>query len=270
MRLRDVPSMRAFAFALAISLAASAASAAPPRRVASLKLCTDELLIALADPGQIVSVTFLSQKPAETPFWRSARHYRRNDGSLLSVAALKPDLVIDMGGGGRDSARIARRIGARVLILPYPQGIADLERSIRTLAAALGRPAAGARLLARIEMLKRTAPGRKIDSVWLGGGGRSLSAEGLGADWMALAGLRQRALAGDRMTLEQLLADPPTVLLRSDYRAGQYSADQGWLAHPLARRSQAGQVIRTDGRRWTCMGPAMPDEILRLRARLGR
>ena len=78
-------------------LAASAAL-----KVASLNLCTDELLLALADDDQIASVTHLSQQAVETPYWRTARRHRSNDGSLLSVARLKPDIVLTMGGGVRD------------------------------------------------------------------------------------------------------------------------------------------------------------------------
>jgi iron complex transport system substrate-binding protein len=82
---------------------------------------------------------------------------------------------------------------------------------------------------------------------------------------MRLAGFRQRSLVGDRVSLEQLLAAPPAVLLRSDYRAGQYSGEQRWLTHPLARGTERSRSIGTDGRRWTCMGPAMIQEIRRLR-----
>ena len=72
---------------------------------------------------------------------------------------------------------------------------------------------------------------------------------------MALAGLRQRATSGDRVSLEQLLVRPPAVLLRSDYRSGQYSGEQRWLAHPLADGYAAPRTLATDGRLWTCMGP---------------
>ena len=41
-------------------------------RIASLNLCTDELLLALAAPEQIVSVTHLAQQPQETMLWRGA------------------------------------------------------------------------------------------------------------------------------------------------------------------------------------------------------
>jgi iron complex transport system substrate-binding protein len=87
---------------------------------------------------------------------------------------------------------------------------------------------------------------------------------------MALAGFRQRPLNGDRVSLEQLLAKPPAILLRSDYRVGQYSGEQRWLRHPLAKGTDRSRTIVTDGRAWTCMGPAMIAEIARLRGKLGQ
>ncbi|MEA2998579.1 MAG: iron complex transport system substrate-binding protein [Sphingomonadales bacterium] len=258
--------MRAFACALALSLAVAAAgSAAPPRRVASLNLCTDELLLLLAAPGQVASVSHLAQSPAETPLWSRARSYPRNDGSLVSVAPLQPGLVLTMGGGARDRAGIAARLGIRTLDLPYPRSLGDIEQAVTRTAEALGRPGPGAALVARIEALKRTRPLRSADTIWLGGGGRTVPAAGLAAEWMALAGFRQRPLAGDRVPLETLLVRPPAVLLRSDYRAGQYSGEQRWLRHPLAARAKAGRTIATDGRVWTCMGPLMIGEVERLR-----
>jgi iron complex transport system substrate-binding protein len=259
--------MRAFGFVSAISLAlAGVAAKAAPARVASLNLCTDELLLSLGDPRQIVSVTHLGQSPAETPLWQAGRRYRRNDGSLVSVSGLRPDLVLTMGGGARDRSRIGERLGIRMLDLPYPQTLADVERSIVKVAAALGRPEAARGWIARIERLRRTAPDRGADTIWLGGSGRSVAAQGLAAEWMALAGFRQRSLVGDRVSLEQLLVSPPAVLLRSDYRQGQYSSEQRWLAHPLARRVKGARSIVTDGRLWTCMGPPLLAEVERLRA----
>jgi iron complex transport system substrate-binding protein len=259
--------MRAFAFASAISLAAVASGGveAAPRRAVSLNLCTDELLLMLARPEQILSVTHLSQQAAETPLWRQALRYRRNDGSLASVAAWKPDLVVTMGAGARDRLRIAERLGLRILDLPYPNSIEDIERSLSTLADALGDRTRARPLLGAIGQLKRSAPRAGKDTIWLGGGGRSLGQASLGASWLSLAGLRQRKLPGDRATLEQLLVRPPAVLVRSDYRSGQYSGEQRWLRHPLAGAGGGARTILTDGRRWTCMGPLMIEEISRLK-----
>ena len=262
--------MRVFASLLVISLALVAPRAdATPRRVVSLSLCTDELLLMLAAPEQIASVTYLAQQAAETPLWRRGARYRRHDGSLLSVVGLRPDLVVTLAGGGRDRAEIATRLGIPTLALPFASNLTEMIENIRRLAAALGRPAAGRALLDRMNALIRSAPAARRDTIWLGGGGRTVSATGLEAQWMMLAGLRQRPLQGDRVSLETLLARPPAILLRSDYRQGQYSAGQRWLQHPLARQLRAGRTIATEGRRWTCMGPLLIDEIYRLRGAVG-
>jgi len=234
-------------------------------KVASLNLCTDELLLALADDDQIASVTHLSKQSVETPYWQKARRHRTNDGSLLSVAAEKPTLVLTMGGGVRDRASIAHRLRIRVVDLPYPQSLSDIQSSIAKVAAELGQRERGRRLINDLVQLERTAPSKSIDTIWLGGGGRTVPAKGLAADWMRLAGLQQRPFRGDRVSLEQLLVSPPHVLLRSDYRQGEYSGEQRWMAHPLAKRTRAGKTLSTDGRRWTCMGPSLIPEILRLR-----
>lgn len=263
--------MRVFASLLAASLALLGAGAeAAPRRVASLNLCTDELLLQLAAPGQIASVTHLAQQEAETPLWREARRYPRNDGSLLSVVEHRPDLIVTMGGGTRDRLGVAARLGIPTVDLVFAQTLGDVVENVRKLALALGRPEAGTAIIRRLDALARSRPPRAIDTIWLGGGGRTVSAAGLEAQWMALAGLRQRPLPGDRVPLETLLAHPPALLLRSDYRAGQYSAGQRWLAHPVARRAAALRTLSTDGRRWTCMGPLLIDEIARLRREAAR
>lgn len=257
--------MRAFAFFLAASLVLASPATAAPQRVASLNLCTDELVLLLAAPDQIVSVTHLSQDPAETPLWRLGRRYRRNDGSLMSAAAARPDLIVTMGGGARDRLRIAERLGIATVDLPFATSLSEVEANIRRVAAALGRAAAGEAIAARLAALRRTAPRGRIDTIWLGGGGRTVPPDGLEGRWMALAGLAQRPLRGDRVSLETLIAAPPRILLRSDYRQGQYSGEQRWLGHPVARRARGSRTIPTDGRRWTCMGPLLIDEVLRLR-----
>jgi iron complex transport system substrate-binding protein len=105
-----------------------------------------------------------------------------------------------------------------------------------------------------------------MDAALLGGGGLSLDPSALGAEWMRLAGLQQRALPGGRLTLETLATRPPRLLLRSQYRTSQWSRGVAWLRHPLVRRLE-GRTIPVDGRAWTCAGLPMIAEVRRLRER---
>lgn len=233
-------------------------------RVASLDLCADEYLLLLARPGQIASVSRVVQDPADSALWRQARRYPANQRGLESVIATRPTLVLMMAGGGRATTLIAERLRIRAVTLRYPASIVEVEANMVRVARALGdvrRADEWRRRLARL--VANPLPQR--DTIFLGGGGNSVSSGSLGAQWMVFAGFRQRALPEGRASLETLATRPPQVLLRSNYRRAQPSLGQRWLDHPLARRSSARTIV-TDGRPWTCAGPLMVSEIERLRA----
>lgn len=248
--------MPAFAFLLGASAAA---------RVASLNLCTDEYVLLLAHPQQVVSVSYLSRDPLESPLWRTARHYPGNRGSLEDVLTQRPTLVLTMGGGGRATRLLASRLHMQALDLPYATDLEDVERNLETVAAALGDKSRARPWVQKIEQLRRSAPRQMTDAIWISGHGDSLVPGSLGAEWLRLAGYQQRALPGGRATLEALLTAPPKVLIKSNYRSGQMSGGVEWLNHPIVRRAGARQLV-TDGRPWTCMGPLMIEEIERLRS----
>ena len=231
-------------------------------RAASLNLCTDEYLLLLAKPGEIVGVSRLAQEQAESTLFRQARAYPANRGAIEQVIAQHPSLLLTMGGGGRSTGAIAAQLGMKVIALPFPASIADVAASMRTVARALGDGHRADAWLARLARLKLVLANK--DAIFVSGGGNSLSPGSPGAEWMALAGLKQRRLAGGRADLETLLVRPPKILVRSDYRRGQMSQGVRWFDHPIVKRLSA-RTVMTDGRAWTCAGPLMLDEVERLR-----
>ncbi len=239
-------------------------SIASALKVASLNLCTDEYLLLLAKPNEIAGVSRLAQDRAESSLWRAASAYPGNRGAIEQVIGARPTLVLTMGGGGRSTGMLARRMGIRTIDLPYPTSIANVAANMRRVAAALGDRRRAVPWLARLETMQKDAPKRQRDAIWVSGGGISLSPGSPGAQWLALAGLKQRALPGGRAELETLLVAPPAVLVRSDYRRGQMSQGVRWFDHPIVRRL-ASRTVTTDGRAWTCGGPLMLDAVERLR-----
>lgn len=229
--------------------------------VASLNLCSDEYLLLLARRDEIASVTRLSQDPLESPLWRVARRHPGNRGSLESVVAFRPTLLLTMGGGGRSTASVARRMGMQVLDLSAPATVADVAANLRRVAVALGHPRRADPWIARMRRLGAAAPRQAAGAIYLSGGGVSVYPGSPAIEWMRLAGFAQRPLPAGRATLEYLATRPPPFVLRSDYRSRQISAGQRWLDHPIVRRLRS---IRTDGRPWTCAGPLMIDEVERL------
>lgn len=249
----------------ALTIALASAAAVTPGRVASVNLCTDEMLLLLARPNEIASVSFLSQDPLETVLWRQARRFPANDGTIEQVLAARPRAILNMGGGGRSRAYLARRIGIYPVDIALPMSLNDVIANLRRVAAMLGDVHRADPWVRRIQALRRGAPKTAEDAIWISGGGFTLSPDSLGAQWLRLAGLKQRPLAGGKASLETLLIAPPKNLMISDYRSGQMSGGVRWLSHPIVRHAASRRLV-TDGRAWTCMGPLMISEIERLKA----
>lgn len=250
---------------LALALVAGAAEAAP-RRVASLNLCTDELALLLAAPGQLKSVTFLGADRHETPLAGRARGLHQNTGRMESVATLAPDLVLTGGSASRYAAEMARRLGTRVIDVPPPQSLDDLRRNIRTVAEALDRRPQGERLIGWMDRTLGKAPARLRRGALVSGGGYTVAPGGFAAQIARFAGIAQQAYPGNRIEMERLLADPPEVLVVTNYRAEQMSRYQAWLQHPALRRlPRSTRIVQIDGRSWTCLGPLVAADVARLR-----
>ncbi len=125
------------------------AYAAP--RVASINLCSDQYLLALAKPEQVVSVTALARNALRSAESDAAAGFPVNHGSAEEIAALKPDLV--MADGFSDPATLAllRHLHIPVLVLDDPRDFAGIVQNVRRAALALGDAAKGEAVIARME-----------------------------------------------------------------------------------------------------------------------
>ena len=77
----------------ALGLAGGCARAAAPA-VASINLCADQLVLALADPEQILTVSWLSADPEESLFATAAARHPLNYGTAEELLRFHPDVVI--------------------------------------------------------------------------------------------------------------------------------------------------------------------------------
>jgi hypothetical protein len=114
----------------------------------SINLCTDQLAMMLAAPGQLVSVSDLAADPHSSAMAREARAFPANHGRAEEVYLLRPDLVL--AGAYSDPATVAmlRRVGLRVVQFDTARSLADTRDRIAQMARLLGREAAGAALIA--------------------------------------------------------------------------------------------------------------------------
>jgi iron complex transport system substrate-binding protein len=131
------------------SVVVSAASAAP--RVASINLCSDQYLLALAKPEQVVSVTVLARNALRSAESDAAAGVPVNHGSAEEIAALKPDLVMADGFSNPATVALLRHLHIPVLVLDDPGDFAGIVQNVRRAALALGDVAQGEAVIARMD-----------------------------------------------------------------------------------------------------------------------
>ncbi len=124
---------------------------AAPQRIVSLNLCADELVLRLAAPGTVKSVTWLARDPALSNVAALAHTVSVNRGLAEDVVPLAPDLVIAGAYTTRTAVALLRRLRVPVLELDVPRTVEEALTQITTLATAIGVPDKGAQLVAEIK-----------------------------------------------------------------------------------------------------------------------
>ena len=80
--------------AVALMSADSASLAAGLPRIVSMNVCTDQLLLSLAEPAQILGLSRYSRNAAESFAAGEARRFPILSGGAEDVLALNPDIVV--------------------------------------------------------------------------------------------------------------------------------------------------------------------------------
>jgi iron complex transport system substrate-binding protein len=275
--------MRVAIAALIALLAAAVPPAAgraepPPARVVSINLCTDQLALLIADPGQIVSLSHVATDPVSSAMAAEAAAYPANRGSAEEVHLLAPDLVLAGAFDPPATLAMLRRLGHRVETFPLETGFADIRAHVTRMGALLGHPERAARLIAGMDAILDMPPpdGPRPRAALFYANAYSSGTGTLADAILEAAGFAnvaaERGLTGlVRLPLEALVMEAPDLVVTGQDYATPARA-QEVLRHPAARAVGGGQAIVADNL-WVCGTPlaARAVEALRdARARLVR
>jgi iron complex transport system substrate-binding protein len=123
-------------------------AAGSPRRVVSQTVGTDDLLMALAAPGQIAALSGLSRDPRYSPNAREAAgHSSLRTGATEDILRFRPDLVLAASFTAAETVALLRRSGVQVLVLDHFDTLEDLYANTRQIGLALGRQARAEELI---------------------------------------------------------------------------------------------------------------------------
>ncbi len=126
-------------------------SAAELPRIASINVCTDQLLLALADPAQILGLSPYARDPARS--WDAARagQFPRLSGMAEDVLVLKPDVVV----AGRFTRLATRQLlkdkGMRVVEFDAARSLDDVKKQIGLMGEVTGHPDRAAAEIGRLD-----------------------------------------------------------------------------------------------------------------------
>ncbi len=149
-------------------VARRAAATAPSRcrRVASINLCADQHLLALADPEQILTVSWLAADPEESLFASEAQRHTLNYGTAEELLKFAPDVVLAGTYTSPFTRTMLRRLGYRVVELEPEASVADIERNVRLVAEVVGQVERGEQLVATlradVHAIEANRPARKL------------------------------------------------------------------------------------------------------------
>jgi iron complex transport system substrate-binding protein len=257
---------RAAAIASVLAAAACAPALAPawaaPQRVVSLHLCTDQLVLGLADRDQIAALSRFAADPTRSRLAASATGVKRVVGTAEEAIALHADLVLSVAPAAAATVQSLRRLGYRVIELPLARDFATIRDQTRQIAAALGHPDRGERLIAGMDRRLAAARGdahgkHPVAAIWQPGGFTS-GPGSLEDAVLVAAGFDNLATklglgALGRLPLERLVLAAPDLIVNwmGDEAAPSLARDS--FDHPALRRAGRGAPVLTmPPALWTC------------------
>lgn len=243
-------------------------------RVVSINLCTDQLLMMLADKQQIASITQLAREPKSSFMAEQAKEYPVNNARLEELLILKPDLIIASEYTDRQLITMLEKLGVPVEVIMSSSDIDDIHSNIRKMAALLGHQARGEQLIEqmnqRLEQVVVPRSDHQPKAMFYQPNGYTSGRDTLQDTALRLAGWRNvSAELGYQgygsIDLEALLLAAPERLFTSSYAPGTQSLAQGQLSHPVLKRLLKGkQMIDIDYKYWICGGPMIVEAIEQL------
>jgi iron complex transport system substrate-binding protein len=137
-----------------------------PRRVVSQTVGTDDLLLALAAPGQIAALSHLARDERYSPSFQAARQVAcLTNGEAEDILSYNPDLVLVASYTQVEVVNLLRRAKVNLLIIEKFETLEDLYANTRRIGKALDREARAEALIAqwqqRVAALRRRLQGVK-------------------------------------------------------------------------------------------------------------
>ena len=218
------------------------------KRIMSIKVCTDELLLDLVPLERIASVTFMSQEPASLRHWPQGAKTHVNYGSAEEILSARPDLILTDPYMSPAIRELLGKTGARVVEVPPAESFEQIRAVTRMVAKEVGARARGEALIAQMDadlaIVAAKRPAKLVRVAQWGHGGYVPGASGLFGAMLKHAGavsIEKGAMGF--YDVETLIAAKPDLLVYGDTYRGMASLRSEQDNHPALMKRYAGRRI---------------------------
>jgi iron complex transport system substrate-binding protein len=225
----------------ALILPAGASFAADAPRVVSMNVCTDQLLLSLADPGQILGLSRFARDRWQSFAAVKAQTFPVLSGGAEDVLMLKPDVVVASLFDKRATRELLKARGVNLAEFSLPQNLDEVKAQIGKMGDITGHPDRAAAEIARLDLAAaraREAAGARHDrALALSRRGWVSGRDSLIGSLLEVAGLRNAAddlgiASGGYASLEAIIASRPDLLLVSEADGRAEDEGKAFLLHP--------------------------------------
>ena len=258
---------------------AVAQSQSPPR-IASINMCTDQLLLDLARPERIAGLSPFARDATRSWAAGKAQTLPLLSGGAEDILMLRPDLVVSSRFMKPETRELILTNSIRLETFDVPRSIAEVKQQISRFGALIGETEKADQRLAQIDTalsrLKRAAVSSGLRVLPLSRRGWVAGRQSLMADIMAQAGLDNAAVQagfseGGFLTLESIVALKPDVILISQDDLRAEDQGQAMLLHPaIAQLFPPERRLIIAESLTICGGPMIVEAMDRLAKQLTR
>ncbi len=124
-----------------------------PKRIVSLSVGTDEILVDLVSPDRIQAVTYLADDPDISNVTEKVKQVplRFNGKSNEGLFECNPDLVLIADYATAESYQTLREVGINVYVYKTPSNLQEIKACIKEIANVVGEKEQGDKLVADME-----------------------------------------------------------------------------------------------------------------------
>ncbi len=264
---------------MALASPASAASSANLPRLVSMNVCSDQLVLTLADPEQILGLSRFSRDGWQSKAGDLSR-YPVLSGGAEDVLLIKPDIVVASAFDKRSTRELLKAKGLRLAELTVPRTLDEARQQIREAGDIMGHPDRAAAEIARLDAAlaraRQAVSARQYRVLPLSRRGWVAGSDSFVGSLLGDIGLRSAAgdlgfSFGGFASLESIVNLRPDFLVVS--QAGDRARDDGqaFLLHPALERFYPPEKrIVVPERMTECGGVLLADALDALTAELKR